>query len=212
MEFSIIIPAYNEGKNIGNVLGAVQQAQNLDQRFQEVLVVDDGSNDNTALVPDTLGIKVVRLTPNQGKGAAMVAGARVARSPGLLYIDADLVGLKPHHLVALIDPVDQGEARMTLGVFGGGRIRTDLAQVVAPEITGQRALLREEFLKLSGLEESRYGVDIALTHFAQKHDWTIKKVILKGVTQVMKEEKYGLLKGAKARFRMYWDIFKNMKV
>ena len=51
MEFSIIIPAYNEGKNIGNVLGAVQQAQNLDQRFQEVLVVDDGSNDKTYSQP-----------------------------------------------------------------------------------------------------------------------------------------------------------------
>ena len=212
MDFSIIIPAYNEGKNIGNVLGAMQQVQTIDRRFHEIIVVDDGSNDNTALVAETLGVKVVHLSQNNGKGAAMVAGAQAASSPGLLYIDADLVGLKPHHLTALVDPVDQGEARMTLGVFGGGRIRTDLAQVVAPEITGQRALLREDFLKLTGLEESRYGVDIALTHFAQKHDWTIKKVVLKGVTQVMKEEKYGLIKGAKARFRMYWDILKNMKV
>lgn len=211
MDFAIIIPALNEGKTIGDILTTALAAQAGDKRIKEIIVVDDGSTDNTALVADTLRVDVVKMPHNMGKGAAMVAGARCASSESILFLDADLLGLKTLHISRLIDPVDSGKARMSLGIFGGGRIRTDLAQAIAPEITGQRALRKSDFLSVKGLENTRFGVDITLTNHAQKNHWSVVKVPLQGVTQVMKEEKYGLLAGAKARFRMYWDILRSMK-
>ncbi|MBO8126382.1 MAG: glycosyltransferase [Firmicutes bacterium] len=211
MDFAVIIPAFNEGRTIGKVIDCALKAQQMDSRIAEIIVVDDGSQDDTALVAETYGVKVIRLPRNLGKGAAMVAGVAATQCAGILFLDGDLIGLEPKHLKLLIDPIYNGSARMTLGVFDAGRISTDLAQAVAPHISGQRAMFREDFLKVKGLEDSRFGVDIALTNYANKWKWPIQKVPLRGVTQVMKEEKYGFFNGAKARLKMYWDILKQIR-
>ncbi|NLY55552.1 MAG: glycosyltransferase family 2 protein [Firmicutes bacterium] len=212
MDFTVIIPVFNEALTIGKVLEAVLAAKEQDQRIKEVIVVDDGSVDETWQVVKAYGVTLVRLEVNKGKGAALTAGVRAAQTTGVLFIDGDLIGLTPRHLSQLIDPVADGSARMTLGIFKSGRIATDLAQQVAPDITGQRAMRKDDFLLVKGLERTRYGVDIALTNFAHKMCWPIKKVPLSGVTQVMKEEKYGLIKGTAARLRMYLDILRNIRV
>lgn len=80
-----LIPAYNEGKHIFQV---VQKTL----RFLPVLVVDDGSSDDTAEVARSAGAEVIRQNPNQGKGAALQAGFRYAlehRCSGLIMLDAD---------------------------------------------------------------------------------------------------------------------------
>ncbi|MBI5958524.1 MAG: glycosyltransferase family 2 protein [Chloroflexi bacterium] len=80
-----LIPAYNEAEHVAEVIGAAQ-------KFLPVLVVDDGSRDNTADLAESTGATVLRQIPNQGKGAALRAGFRWALDQGydaVITLDAD---------------------------------------------------------------------------------------------------------------------------
>ena len=80
-----LIPAYNEAKQVGQVVRATAS-------FLPVLVVDDGSTDDTAQQAESAGARLLRQTPNQGKGAALKAGFRQALADGyeaVLTLDAD---------------------------------------------------------------------------------------------------------------------------
>jgi glycosyltransferase involved in cell wall biosynthesis len=82
---SVIIPAFNEGESIGVILGKIRQLKPA----AEVLVVDDGSADNTAAVAAACGARVVRHPYNKGNGAAIKSGLRAARGAVVLMLDAD---------------------------------------------------------------------------------------------------------------------------
>lgn len=204
--FSLIIPAYNESQNIGRVLDVVTRMDD----FREIIVVDDGSCDNTFLVASNYPVRVIRLSQNRGKGAAIAAGIRAAKGSFLVFLDADLIGLTPEHVRLLISPVKEGKAAMTMGLFTKGRLMTDLAQRVAPSITGQRALRRDLLEGLTWLEETRFGVDLALTRHVKRLKVQIQTVFLDDLTQQMKEEKLGFSRGVIARLKMYWDILRVM--
>lgn len=80
-----LIPAYNEAERIGDVIEKVQ-------KYLPVLVVDDGSGDETAAVSLTAGVELLSLTPNQGKGAALLRGFQYAMAQGydaVVTLDAD---------------------------------------------------------------------------------------------------------------------------
>lgn len=86
-ELSVLatIPAYNEAVGILDVVAGVRV-------YMPVLVVDDGSSDNTAALAEVAGASVLRQLPNQGKGAALKAGFRWALEQGFaaaLTLDAD---------------------------------------------------------------------------------------------------------------------------
>ncbi len=86
MKVCVIIAAYNEGPNIGAVVEGVKQVLKVDD---EVLVVDDGSVDNTAKAAAAAGARVVRQTPNQGKGRAIIRGIKEATGDVVVFIDGD---------------------------------------------------------------------------------------------------------------------------
>ncbi len=80
-----LIPAHDEAPRIGAVVSSAL-------RHLPVLVVDDGSRDNTAAVAERAGARVLREAPNQGKGAALRAGFRAALAEGaeaVVTLDAD---------------------------------------------------------------------------------------------------------------------------
>lgn len=80
-----LIPAYNEAPAVGAVVAATR-------RHLPVLVVDDGSTDETAVLAERSGARLLRQTPNQGKGAALKAGFEWALGEAyaaVLTIDAD---------------------------------------------------------------------------------------------------------------------------
>jgi len=207
LKVTAIVPAYNEADRILAVLKAVTGAGMVD----EVVVVSDGSTDATyEIAAGTEGVRAIRLDQNRGKAAAMCAGARETDADCLVFLDADLIGLRPEHVNSIVRPVAAGEAEMCVGVFKGGRMLTDLAQKIAPVISGQRAILRARFLSIPGLEDVRMGVEIALTRWAQLNGIATATVTIPGVTHTMKEEKLGALRGFAARLRMYLDIGRVM--
>ncbi|MDN5301901.1 MAG: hypothetical protein PWQ60_1415 [Thermoanaerobacteraceae bacterium] len=197
-----IIPAYNEGKTIGNVLKVLMAMKDLD----EVIVVNDGSGDNTATVARNYNARVVDLPKNSGKSIAVLTGVKNTQAEIILMLDADLVGLKELHVRELLQPVYSGEAAMTIGIFKNGRGATDLAQRIAPFLSGQRALKRDVFDKLEKYSVKDYGLEIALTLMAERENIRVREVELRNLTHVMKEEKRGLLAGFLSRIKMYWDI------
>ena len=98
------IPAYNEARYIGSIV--LQAMQYVD----EVIVMDDGSTDNTAVVAELAGATVVRHDKNRGKGAAIqsiLAEARKRNPDILVLLDADAQH-DPNEIPALIKAISEG--------------------------------------------------------------------------------------------------------
>lgn len=200
----MIIPAFNEATTIASVVTTALASESVG----EVIVVNDGSTDATAVAARDAGAIVLEHPTNRGKAAAMKSGLLAARFETLLYLDADLIGLNPAHVHALAAPVLEGRADIAVGVMRHGRAATDLAQAVAPFLSGMRAGRVEVFAPLRTLEEAGWGAEVALTLWARERRMRVQEVRISGVTQRMKEEKIGLAKGFAARLRMYWDILR----
>ncbi len=205
MTVTAIIPAYNEEHRIAAVLATVTAVAAV----SAVIVVNDGSTDGTAAAAQAVpGVEVLTLPANRGKGGAMRAGAMHAQADVLLFFDADLIGLKPRHVQDLLAPVCSGEAAMSMGIFRGGRLWTDMAQFFAPAITGQRAIRRDVFLQIPNLETVGYGIELAINDYVHRQGLTRRNVTLRGVTHPMKEQKLGWARGAASRMQMYRQMLK----
>ncbi len=131
-----IVPAHNEGPRVGAVVRALVAAD----VFTEVVVVDDGSTDDTAQQAAAAGARVLSLKPNQGKGAALRAGVRATTAPLVGFFDADLAGFAPAHAQALVAAVRDG-CGMACGLRDYGPWYNVL-QAALPPITGERVVRR----------------------------------------------------------------------
>lgn len=111
---SVIIPVYNERDTIAQVIDAVLQ---LDIEKQ-VIVVDDGSTDGTrevlAYLEKTLPIEVFLHIENQGKGAALQTGFRLAEGDIVIVQDADLE-YNPQDILKVIQPIRDGRTQVSFG-------------------------------------------------------------------------------------------------
>ncbi|MBX6377296.1 MAG: glycosyltransferase family 2 protein [Clostridia bacterium] len=202
-----VIPAWNEEKTVGQVIDAVRASGVVDH----VLVVSDGSEDATAAVARAHGAECLEWPHNRGKGRALSVGAEAFPADVYLFLDADLVGLRPSHVVDLVAPVLAREADMTVGVFTGGPAAVDLAHSLAPFLSGQRAVRRRVLEEAARtVADAGFGAELALTRATARLALTVRQVPLRGVTHRLKEEKRGLRRGLAARLRMYWEIVRTL--
>ena len=113
---SFLVPAYNEAATIGEVLEGIAQ---LDLEPQ-VIVVDDGSTDETAAIAERAGVLVIRQA-NRGKGAAIRVAIPHIESEIVVIQDADME-YDPAEVPSLIDPIVRGAADVVFGSrLSGGR-------------------------------------------------------------------------------------------
>lgn len=96
---SVLIPAYNEANNIGKTLMSVFSSHYPSSRY-EVVVVDDGSKDDTSKIASRYGAKVIRFRRNKGKVSALNKGIEKCRGEIIITIDADTI-LKRNTLTRL---------------------------------------------------------------------------------------------------------------
>jgi len=173
----------------------------------EIIVVCDGGTDRTADVARNYPkVRVVELFHNVGKGGAMALGAASTNADILCFVDADLINLRPEHVDKIVLPLLAGTCDMCIGVFRGGRFLSDTAQRISPYISGQRAVTRQFFESIPYLADIRLGVEVTINTFAKRQKLRVQKVVLHGVSNTFKEEKMGLIQGAKARTKMYKEI------
>jgi glycosyltransferase involved in cell wall biosynthesis len=207
-----IIPTYNEALNVPGVLEVLRAATVLD----EIILVDDGSTDKTVEILRQAAsvdprIQMIQHEKNKGKGQAIFTGWAATSAPILVLLDADLKALTPGHIEALLKPVLERRADMTLGLFRGGHLSTDLSHWLTPFLTGQRAL-RSELLKyISHSAAAGYGFEVALTVAANQQNFRKRIVLLKGVWHPSSEfrtERGGYWKGKIWHFRMYGQIIR----
>lgn len=205
MEISAIIPAYNEETRIRNVLEPLSKYSLI----TEITVVDDGSEDNTSLIVSEYDhVNLIKLSQNKGKAQAIKEGLSYCTGDIILLLDADLIGLNSKHIESMLAPLLYDDIEMTVGIFQSGRLITDLAQKVAPNLSGQRAFkntLQEDIKKLN---MSGYGIEIAISQYIKNNKIKYQQVFLKDISHVMKEEKLGFSKGMVWRLKMYKDILK----
>ena len=126
MNLSVIIPVYNEVKNINEIIKRVQTTK----LASEIVIVDDGSKDGTRDILQTLNgkkkVRVILHEKNQGKGAAVVTGMKAAKGEILLIQDADLE-YDPRDYPLLLKPLQEGVADVVYGSrFLGGSHRVTM--------------------------------------------------------------------------------------
>lgn len=171
---SAIIPAYNEAERIVDTLQALRSG--LADVEHEILVVDDGSRDNTAALAEACGARVLRMSRNRGKGAALVRGFSESRGDLLLMLDADLQATASEAR-KLLEPVLGGEADMTVATFrkvAGHRgglgfvmrlarwgLRRAGAPAMAAPLSGQRVLTRAAWERIGRLDPG-FGIEMGL--------------------------------------------------
>ncbi|MBD3384887.1 glycosyltransferase [candidate division KSB1 bacterium] len=116
----ILIPSFNEEKNLASVLERMETVGDSIGRFgweSDVLVINDGSADQTEKVARHAGVKVLSLPVNLGYGAALQAGFKVANNSNYaaaISIDADGQH-QPEDIVQLLQEFDKNEAEVVLG-------------------------------------------------------------------------------------------------
>tara|TARA_B100000029_G_scaffold103137_1_gene93629 strand:+ start:2862 stop:3503 length:642 start_codon:yes stop_codon:yes gene_type:complete len=203
MKVSVIVPAHNEAPRISKVLKVLAASENVNQ----IIVVDDGSRDGTAAASRRIsGVLVLSLPENLGKTSAIHMGLACVKHECVLFVDADLVGLKANHIDSIIKPVISRNCDMSVGIFKGGKVGTDFAQKIAPGLSGQRAVLLDKIVDFPFDEVAGYGFETALNNFSESNKWKVHKADLFGVGQVTKEKKHGYIVGIIKRLKMYWEV------
>jgi glycosyltransferase involved in cell wall biosynthesis len=200
MKFTVVVPAHNEEKNIGDVLSA------LDKVKQKYIVVDDGSADDTYKVAKKYKGKVLRHKINLGKGAAMKTGAEAAFSDGtdaVIFMDSDgqhriedLQSFKKE--IEAGHPFIVGTRNLSYGVplvrYLGNKFASLLVAFlfriyVSDLLCGFRAMTKKTYKKIKW-DSSGYGVETEMIVNAAKSGINVKEVpimavyhdALKGVT------------------------------
>lgn len=197
-----VIPAFNEGPRVGAVVSAVVAAG------YDVLVVDDGSKDDTAQAAERAGARVLVLPQNGGKGNAMRAGVAACEdSDVILFLDGDMKGFDSASLHAISDPVADGRYDQVSGVSSEA---TDITQHVLI-LSGQRAI-RKRFLDLLPDQAwDGYGIEVWLNDVVERHGGQSAVFRLANVRAPYKWEKDGAQIGLARMADMGAEVIKAMQ-
>ena len=206
---SCIIPAYNEAKRIGAVLEVVCKHNYV----QEVIIVDDGSKDNTKeLFENDSRIRFISYTKNQGKTHAVLEGMKLATENLVMLLDADLIGLTTKEIDQLIEPVISKEADITISLRGNSlniykKLGLDIFS--GERVFNKKIILENEndLQKLSG-----FGLEVFMNSILIKNKSRTKIISWPNVSHARKQEKVGRIKGFFAETQMIKQILKTVGV
>jgi len=216
-QVAVLIPAYNEADLVGDTVRAALAMPGIG----EVVVIDDGSEDETASAATEAGARVIELTENAGKGAALNAGIAATEADICLMIDADL-GTSAAQTYKLLEPVLAGHADMSIAIMTapeghkGGfgfvmklsrwAIRRFGGSVVIAPLSGQRAFRKELIADIGGFEEG-FGVETAMTIDALRKGYRVVEVPLPLTHRVSGRN----LAGFRHRGKQFWHILRVVR-
>ncbi len=183
MRVAAVIPARNEATTVGTVVAAALRAGSV----SDVVVVDNASTDATAAVASAAGARVVACH-EKGKGQAMAVGVAAVDADVVVFLDADLLGLRPEHVDRLVLELEDDVA-MAMGLFDRGAMQNAIFLNALPILTGQRSLRRELFALLDPEDYRGYKVEAALNALCRDLGMRTRAFVCDGLFHRPKEEK-----------------------
>lgn len=188
-EVTAVICCYNEGERIGKVLDVLTSHD----RIGQIIVVNDGNQDDSAEVIGRYDVSLIQNEKKVGKGEAVRQAAGRIGTDLVLMCDADLVGLRKSHVTSLIEPVEESRSVMSIASLdkywhmGRDSLKNNLMLI---PINGTR-VLRTEHLKEACQHPlfSGWGVETVINHVVRGKGVSIKRVNLRGVRDVVKTRK-----------------------
>lgn len=184
-----VVPVYNEEDIIEDTILGLKKINRID----EILIVNDGSTDNTKNVVENLNVKTINLDKNYGKGHAMNIAITTCDYDYIAFVDGDL-GLTSSEIEKLIYPVISNEVDFTIAKFpeaktvtnakGGFGFVKGLAKKgvyfytkkeIDTSLSGQR-VYKKEVMDIMNYIPNRYGIEVAMTIQALNGDFTFKEV------------------------------------
>jgi glycosyltransferase involved in cell wall biosynthesis len=208
---TVLIPAYNESNTIQATIQAVKSTGQVDQ----IIVINDCSNDDTSLLAKEAGAEVLDLPRNLGKGGALNCGVKLAKGDIIALLDGDL-GRTASDVVKLIEPVRSNKVDLTIGRFppaqkkGGFGLVSILAKKgirwftgleVSSPLSGQRVMRREVINKI-GSFESGFGVEVGMTIDVFRHGFRVKEVPVMMSHNETNRDMAGFIH----RGHQFWDV------
>jgi glycosyltransferase involved in cell wall biosynthesis len=202
---SVVIPAYNEEKTIGNVIEETIQIMDSLGLPYEIIVVDDGSTDSTKEEASRYKVTVLSNGRNQGKGYALRKGFQHAQGNIIITIDAD-GSHKPKEIPDLINPLLNGADIVAGSRFlGNGQNHTSklhilgnhlinmtimvlTRKIVTDSQTGLRAF-KKDFLEKISLESNGYEIETEITVKGLKNGFKFHEIPIN-----CKKREYGISK------------------
>lgn len=216
-----LVPAYNEEVSIKATIKALKKITPL--LISEIVVVDDGSTDNTAKVAKKAGAKVIRLETNLGKGTALNHALKNLNGDVLLLVDGDL-GDSAIEARKLLEPVLLGEIDMAIGdlpkpeIKGGFGLVKKLAAwgierlahlKVNEPLSGQRALQWYVLETIGELDEG-FGVEVGLTIDAVRSGFKVIEVPVEMSHAETGRNVSGFLHRGRQFFAVFRSILKRL--
>lgn len=208
-KISCVIAAYNEGARIGCVLDAVENHPLI----HEIIVVDDGSQDNTSeVVAKRKGIKLITLPKNRGKSFAVVTGIKQSKHDHLFMLDADLIGLSADDVSRLIQPVLDEEADISISLRKNSLPIMRFMEL--DYISGERVFKKSIIEKhLDNIEKlPSFAIESFFNRVIIENKHSLKVVRWDNTITPRKSAKIGFFKGVWGDILMIRDILKLVSV
>ncbi len=204
---AVIIPAYNEEKTIADIVTAARAALSDINLPGTVIVVDDGSEDETGAVAFDASAVVFTHKRKRRKGEAVRTGIQHSdtnENDIIVVFDADLLGVTKQHFHRLLAPVIHNTADMCIGTIERTVFITQLyTHIFKARVAGMRAFRRAvwdaiDFSRLSGDWDPEHPLNRA----AKENGYRVATVVLSGLIHLRKEQKYGNELGRRERIGM----------
>lgn len=167
MQLSIVIPAYNEAKRLPRTLEALHAYIASRGLAAEVLVVDDGSSDDTYAVAASFpGVTALRYELNQGKGHAVRYGVLRAAGQRVLFMDADLA--TPLKELSKLDAALDAGAGFAIGSRPLRESELTVRQPLLRELCGRLFNKAVQVLATPGIQDTQCGFKLLTREAAQE--------------------------------------------
>ncbi|PIP56027.1 MAG: hypothetical protein COX06_00015, partial [Candidatus Zambryskibacteria bacterium CG22_combo_CG10-13_8_21_14_all_42_17] len=201
-KITAIVPTYNESQRIGRILDVLTTYP----KFEEVIVVDDGSTDDTEEVIKLYPVRYIKNEINQGKGHAMEMGVALSTGDIIFFADADVSGLTHEIIDDILKSVVSGDVDMFIGMRNRKIYYLHYIMIFIPLFGGERAVTKSLWQILPGYYKYRFRVEAGLNFYALYYGKGFDFKIYKGLSQVIKEKKYGLKEGLRQRWHLYSNV------
>ena len=172
-------------------------------------MVDDGSRDNTRKIVEQIeGVNLISSEKNRGKSHAVMQGLKAANGNFIMLLDADLEGLRQEDLKALIDPVLNKEAEVSISL---GRNAPFLWRWIGLDFISGERVFHKNLLDPNILENKKgFELEATMNKIIIRNNHKVKVVRWNTVIRPWKSEKIGnRLAGLKADVKMVRHVLKG---